>query len=160
MARKSIRRLDKVYVEESGTPRAPAVVFIHGGGPSGAMWRDHLEQLATEFDCHAPDFPRFGRSDRLSPISLSRTADLVAELIEARVPSSRAHVVGLSSGGSVVFALLDRHPEVLDRVVVDGACVLPQLTPEPPSPSAVDRVNRLLERKERDAHARPGWQAP
>jgi pimeloyl-ACP methyl ester carboxylesterase len=281
-------RLDDVYVEESGTPGAPAVVFIHGGGPSGAMWRGHLERLGSEFHCLAPDFPGFGRSNRLAPISLNETADLVAELIEARAPSGRAHVVGLSYGGSVVFALLGRHPGVLDRVVIDGACVLPQRTDplilaaitlvspivntamaagflrliglrdlgvalrsarpaafrrswiegytaplsnaqleagcptllvageheharvsnaafaallphatacfvpglghawfiqrrelhirmvrawlrggtlpegliaEPPSPSAVDRVNRLLERKERDAHARPGWQA-
>ena len=90
------------------------------------MWRDHMDRLAGEFYCLAPDLPGFGRSNRLAPISLKQTADLVAELIAARVPARRAHVVGLSYGGSVVFALLDRHPEVLNRVVIDGACVLPQ----------------------------------
>ena len=90
------------------------------------MWRDHMDRLASEFHCLAPDLPGFGRSNRLAPISLSQTADLVAELIAARVPARRAHVVGLSYGGSVVLALLDRHPEVLERVVIDGACVLPQ----------------------------------
>jgi pimeloyl-ACP methyl ester carboxylesterase len=117
-----------VYIHESGAPGAPAVVFIHGGGPSAAMWRDHMDRLASEFHCLAPDLPGFGRSNRLAPISLKQTADLVAELIAARVPARRAHVVGLSYGGSVVFALLDRHPEVLNRVVIDGACVLPQRT--------------------------------
>jgi pimeloyl-ACP methyl ester carboxylesterase len=114
-----------VYVHESGTPGSPAVVFVHGGGPGGAMWGEHLDRLAGAFHCLAPDLPGFGRSNRLAAISLSDTADLVAELIVARVPARRAHVVGLSYGGSVVLALLDRHPEVLDRVVVDGACVLP-----------------------------------
>jgi pimeloyl-ACP methyl ester carboxylesterase len=90
------------------------------------MWRDHMDRLASEFYCLAPDLPGFGRSNRLGSISLNQTADLVAELIAARVPARRAHVVGLSYGGSVVFAMLDRHPEVLDRVVIDGACVLPQ----------------------------------
>jgi pimeloyl-ACP methyl ester carboxylesterase len=118
-------RIGEVYVDECGTPGSPAVVFIHGGGPGGAMWRDHLDRLASEFHCLAPDLPGFGRSNRLAPISLSETADLVAELIVARVPARRAHVVGLSYGGSVVLALLDRHPEVLNRVVIDGACVLP-----------------------------------
>lgn len=124
----SARDLGDLYVHESGSPDAPTVVFIHGGGPSGAMWREHLELLADRFHCLAPDLPGFGRSHRLAPISLSQTADLVAELITARVPARRAHVVGLSYGGSVVFAMLDRHPEVLDRVVIDGACVLPQRT--------------------------------
>ena len=115
-----------VYVHESGNVGSPAVVFVHGGGPSAAMWRDHMDQLAGEFYCLSPDLPGFGRSNRLAPISLKQTADLVAELIVARVPARRAHVVGLSYGGSVVIALLDRHPEVLNRVVIDGACVLPQ----------------------------------
>jgi pimeloyl-ACP methyl ester carboxylesterase len=121
-------RVGEVYIHESGTPGSPAIVFVHGGGPSGPMWRDHMERLAGEFHCLAPDLPGFGRSNRLAPISLSQTADLVAALIAARVPGRRAHVVGLSYGGSVVLALLDRHPDVLDRVVIDGACVLPRWT--------------------------------
>jgi pimeloyl-ACP methyl ester carboxylesterase len=121
-------RVGEVYIHESGTPGSPAIVFVHGGGPSGPMWRDHMERLAGEFHCLAPDLPGFGRSNLLAPISLSQTADLVAALIAARVPGRRAHVVGLSYGGSVVLALLDRHPDVLDRVVIDGACVLPRWT--------------------------------
>ena len=118
-------RSHDLYVHEAGLPVSPAVVFVHGGGPSGAMWRDHLARLAGEFYCLAPDLPGFGRSNRLAANSLSQTADLVAELITARAPARRAHVVGLSYGGSVVLALLDRHPEVLERVVIDGACVIP-----------------------------------
>jgi pimeloyl-ACP methyl ester carboxylesterase len=114
-----------VYVHESGTPDRPAIVFVHGGGPSGRMWRFHQDRLAARFHCLAPDLPGFGRSNRLEPLSLSETADLVAALIEARVPARRAHVVGLSYGGSVVLALLERHPDHVDRAVVDGAAVLP-----------------------------------
>jgi pimeloyl-ACP methyl ester carboxylesterase len=116
------------YVHESGTPGSPVIVFVHGGGPSGPMWRAHLDRLAGRFHCLAPDLPGFGQSNRLPPISLRQTADLIAALIAERAPSGRAHVVGLSYGGSVVFALLDRHPQVLDRVIIDGACVLPQRT--------------------------------
>ena len=118
--------VNDVYVHESGTPGSPAVVFIHGGGPSAPMWRDHMNELAGEFHCLAPDLPGFGRSNRLKPISLEQTADLVAELIAARVPAGRAHVVGLSYGGSVGLALLGRHPDILDHVVIDGACVIRQ----------------------------------
>jgi pimeloyl-ACP methyl ester carboxylesterase len=124
--RRDTAHLRDVYVHESGSPAAPTIVFVHGGGPSGAMWRDHLDRLAGEFHCLAPDLPGFGRSNRLAPISLDQTADLIAALIAARVPAGRAHVVGLSYGGSVALALLGRHPEVLDRVVIDGACVLPR----------------------------------
>lgn len=118
-------RLDDVYVHESGSPGSPAVVFIHGGGPDGRMWQVHLDRLAGRLHCLAPDLPGFGRSNQLAPLSLGETADLVAELIGARVPAGRAHVVGLSYGGAVVFAMLERHPDRVDRAVIDGAAVLP-----------------------------------
>jgi len=121
-------RLFGVHVDESGTPELPAIVFIHGGGPAGVMWREHLDQLGSEFYCLAPDLPGFGHSNWLPPISLSQTADLIANLITVRVPARRAHVVGLSYGGSVLFALLDRHPEVLDHIVIDGASVIRRRT--------------------------------
>jgi pimeloyl-ACP methyl ester carboxylesterase len=116
---------DDVYVHESGRSGLPAVVFIHGGGPDARMWHVHLDQLAGGLHCLAPDLPGFGRSNHLPPLSLRETADLIAQLIEARVPARRARVVGLSYGGSVVFAMLERHPDRVDRAVIDGAAILP-----------------------------------
>lgn len=118
------RLLPDLHTYEAGRPTSPAVVFVHGGGPSGVMWRRHIERLAGSFHCLVPDLPGFGRSNHLESVSLAATADLLAELIEARVPAGRAHVVGLSYGGSVVLALLDRHAVRIDRAVVDGSGVL------------------------------------
>jgi pimeloyl-ACP methyl ester carboxylesterase len=111
----------ELYVRESGAPSAPAVVFVHGGGPNGSMWTRHIEALGGTFHCLAPDLPGFGRSHQLPSISLLDTADLLVELIRTRVPSGRAHVVGLSYGGSVVLGLLARHAEAVDRAIIDGA---------------------------------------
>ena len=113
-----------IYVADSGDRHLPAVVFVHGGGPSSAMWRGHMERMSGEFYCLAPDLPGFGRSNHLPSISLSQSADLVADLISDRARRGRAHIVGLSYGGSVVLALLGRHPEVVDRAIIDGASVL------------------------------------
>jgi pimeloyl-ACP methyl ester carboxylesterase len=113
-----------MYVHESGARGSPAVVFLHGAGASGLMWRDHLARLADGFHCLAPDLPGFGRSSRLPFVSRAVTADLVADLVVARVPAGRAHVVGLSWGGGVAHTVLDRRPDLVDRVVIDGAGVL------------------------------------
>ena len=51
-----------MYVHESGTPGAPAVVLLHGAGASGLMWRDHVARLEDRFHCLAPDLPGFGRA--------------------------------------------------------------------------------------------------
>ena len=109
-----------MYVEESGNPGSPAIVFIHGAGQSSREWREHMARLAA-FHCLAPDLPGFGRSHRLSWASKERIADLLAELIEERVPAKRASVVGVSSGGLHIHALLDRHPECVERAIIDGS---------------------------------------
>lgn len=117
-------RAADLSVDETGEPGAPAVVFVHGGGPSGRMWRAHLEALRGGFHCLAPDLPGFGRSNHLPAVSLVAAVDLVAQLVQTRVPCGRANVVGLSYGGSVTLALLARRPEVVTRAIVDGAGVL------------------------------------
>jgi pimeloyl-ACP methyl ester carboxylesterase len=114
----------RLYVQESGTPGSPAVVFLHGAGASGQMWRQHTARLAGRFHCLAPDLPGFGRSNQLPSASVLESADLVAELIQTRVPAQRAHLVALSWGGGIAHALLARHPELVDRAVIDDAGVL------------------------------------
>jgi pimeloyl-ACP methyl ester carboxylesterase len=113
-----------LYVHESGEVGSPAIVFLQGVGASGGMWDEHMRRLA-DYHCLAPDLPGHGRSSGVSWRSLVDTADQVAGLIESRVPSRQAHVVGLSLGGAVAHTLLARHPGLLDRVVVDGCGVLP-----------------------------------
>jgi pimeloyl-ACP methyl ester carboxylesterase len=112
------------HVRESGQPGSPAVVFLHGAGISGRMWADHMARLQS-FHCLAPDFPGCGMSRRLPWTSCVDVADDVAALIRTRVPAGHAHVVGLSLGGAVAHTLLSRHADVLDRVIIDGAGILP-----------------------------------
>lgn len=90
------------------------------------MWRDHMSRL-TGFHCLAPDLPGHGRSNRQQWVSLEATASHVADLIDTRVPARRAHVVGLSVGGAVAHTLVATRPDLLERVLIDGAGVLPWL---------------------------------
>lgn len=112
-----------MYVHESGEPGSPAIVFLQGVGASGGMWEKHIRRLAG-YHSLAPDLPSHGRSNHVPWASLVDTTEQVAGLIESRVPSRRAHVVGLSLGGSVAHTLLTRRPELLDRVVIDGCGAL------------------------------------
>jgi alpha-beta hydrolase superfamily lysophospholipase len=75
----------------------------------------------SAFHCLAPDLPGHGRSIHLPSASPSEIADLVAKLIETRIPARRASVVGVSWGGVVIHALLTRRPDLVDRAIVDGS---------------------------------------
>ena len=98
---------------------ASAVVFLHGLGTTSRMWHEH-GRLLPEFDCLYPDLPGHGAAHDRPWVSLPQTAAEVAALIEG-TPQRRAHVVGLSLGGAVAIELMNTRPELLDRVIVDGA---------------------------------------
>lgn len=42
-----------MYIHESGSLGRPTIVFLHGNGANGRMWKSHMEQLA-DFHCLAP----------------------------------------------------------------------------------------------------------
>jgi pimeloyl-ACP methyl ester carboxylesterase len=111
-------------VTESGTPAAPSIVFLHGVGASGWMWKP---QLAALRDCHClnVDLPGHGRSNTVPWRSLADTADQVAALIRERATGGRAHVVGLSLGGYVTLVMLKRHADLVQRAVVSGVTASP-----------------------------------
>ena len=116
--------MSELSPHESGPAEAPAIVFLHGVGNTGAMWRTHMASL-PEYHCLAPDLPGFGRSQGEPWRTRAATAGLVASLIESRALAGRAHVVGLSLGASVAFELLRRRPELVDRVIIDGCAAIP-----------------------------------
>ena len=85
---------------------------MHGVGTSGWMWARQVAALA-DFHCLNVDLPGHGRSNRETWVSLADTAAQIAEIIQERATNRRAHIVGLSLGGYVALALLDRHADVL-----------------------------------------------
>jgi pimeloyl-ACP methyl ester carboxylesterase len=118
------RKSVSLYVDESGTPGAPAIVFLHGVGASGWMWFRQLAALA-DFHCLTVDLPGHGRSAHMPWHSLADTSDEVAEVIRSRAAGARAHVVGLSLGGHVALLLLERHAQAVSHVVISGITAEP-----------------------------------
>jgi pimeloyl-ACP methyl ester carboxylesterase len=108
-----------LYVHESGSPAAPAIVFLHGAGLSGRAWQPQFERL-PDYYCLAPDLPEQGRSVHEGPFTLDGAARAVAGIIRERIPGGKAHVVGLSLGGAVALTMLGLVPELLDHVMVTG----------------------------------------
>jgi len=110
-------------IREAGEADLPTVVLLHGVGNNGSMWTDLMAGL-PDYHCLAPDLPGHGRSRAIAWTSRAEAARLISELIEERAARGRAHVVGLSLGGSVALELLATRPDLLDRVIVDGCGAL------------------------------------
>jgi pimeloyl-ACP methyl ester carboxylesterase len=113
-----------LFVQSSGPADAPSIVFLHGGGAAGWMWRSVIERL-PEYHCLAPDLPEQGRSGAVQPFTMALAARCVADLIRAQAHGGKANVVGLSEGAQVTVELLANAPEVLTSAFVSSALLRP-----------------------------------
>jgi pimeloyl-ACP methyl ester carboxylesterase len=113
-----------LFVYESGKQHAKTIVFLHGSGSNSNMWLKHIAVLDSTFHCIAPDFPGHGKSNHTEWTNLDEVADAVAELIKAK-GHGKVHIVGLSLGGSLIYKLLERYPELIDKAIIDGASAVP-----------------------------------
>jgi len=113
-----------MYYEESGTQNAPSIVFIHGGGISGWMWKKQVASF-QDYHCIVPDLPEHGKSIAEQPLTISDSADRIAELIRSLSTYSKAHVVGHSIGAKIIVEMLSRHPDVVDHAVIVSALFRP-----------------------------------
>jgi pimeloyl-ACP methyl ester carboxylesterase len=113
-----------LYVAEYGPAGAPTIVFLHGGGGGGWMWKPQVEALKGDYHLLVPDLPEQGRSTDAGSFTMAAAADQVAELIRMRA-GGRAHVVGLSEGAQVAVQLLATAPELVETAIVSSALVHP-----------------------------------
>jgi pimeloyl-ACP methyl ester carboxylesterase len=114
----------ELFVYESGTQHTQTIVFLHGSGSSSNMWLKHFAVLDSSFHCIAPDLPGHGRSNHIEWSDLDNVADVIAELIKTK-GKGKVHVVGLSLGGSLIYKLLDKYPDLIDKAIIDGASAVP-----------------------------------
>ncbi len=114
-----------LHVAQYGPAEKPTIVFLHGGGGAGWMWRPQVEPLASDFHLLVPDLPGQGRSTDAGRFTMTSAAEQIATLVRERVPEGRAHLVGLSEGAQVVVQLLATDPDVVESAIVSSALVLP-----------------------------------
>jgi pimeloyl-ACP methyl ester carboxylesterase len=88
------------------------------------MWWMQTAAL-NDFHCLNVDLPGHGRSNQVAWVSLADTAGHIATIIQARGQNQRAHLVGLSLGGYVALAFLERYAGLAGRVVISGVTAAP-----------------------------------
>lgn len=95
---------------EDGTP----VFFLHGNTSSATWWEETMVALPAEYFGIAPDQRGFGDADPEKKIDATRGMGDLAEdaiVLLNYLGIEKAHIVGNSLGGNVVWRLLADYPE-------------------------------------------------
>jgi pimeloyl-ACP methyl ester carboxylesterase len=111
----------------------PPVLFVHGVGVNGDLWRKVVPLVAREHRCIAPDLP-FGAHRRPLrdgvDMSLPGLAAIVADLIEA-LGLDDVTVVANDTGGAVTQWLLGHRAERVGRAVLTSCDAWDKFPPAP-----------------------------
>jgi pimeloyl-ACP methyl ester carboxylesterase len=123
----------RLFVQRTGDPRAPVVVFVHGTGSWSETWRATMNHVASQgYQAVALDLPPFGYS--LAPASNDYSKATQGRRILGALDSlgiERAVIVAHSFGAAPVMEALLRDPlRASSLVLVDAALGLdaPQTT--------------------------------
>lgn len=106
----------RLYYEVKG--EGHPLVLIHGGLVHSGLWDDQFGEFARYFEVIRYDARGYGRSAPV-PGAFHHYEDL-RELLRF-LEVDRAHLVGLSMGGSIALDLALQNPEMASSLVLAGA---------------------------------------
>jgi pimeloyl-ACP methyl ester carboxylesterase len=107
-----------IHYEESG--EGEPLVFVHGFGVNGLLWRETAAALAPQHRCIVPDWPLGSHPEGMSPdadLTPPGVARMISEFIEA-LGLEDVTIVGNDSGGAVTQILVTEIPDRISRLVL------------------------------------------
>ena len=110
----------KMYYDVQGS--GPPLVLLHGAFGTAESWSTLLPALAKSRQVIMPEQQGHGRTaDREAPLTYEQMADDTAALLK-HLRVEGADVFGYSDGGIVALGVAIRHPGLVRRLAVLGAC--------------------------------------
>lgn len=107
-------------VNTSSGPRQGTILFVHGALADERMWREHIEQLKSEFAATAVTLRHFGvngAADRGEFGLNTHAEDLAAEAVRLAVHGP-VHMVAWSYGADAALNAVVRHPGRIASLLV------------------------------------------
>ena len=106
------------YIEKGqGEP----VILLHGNGENCTYFKNQIDVFAEKYKVYALDTRGHGKTPRGdSPFTIRQFADdLLGFMNEHHL--ERSHLLGFSDGGNIAMVFAIRHPERVDRLILNGA---------------------------------------
>ncbi len=106
------------YIERgTGFP----LILLHGNGENCGYFEHQIEYFSAKYRVFAIDTRGHGKSPRGgTPFTIVQFAqDLNEFMIEHEI--EKAHILGFSDGGNIALTFALRHPEKIEKLILNGA---------------------------------------
>ncbi|MDR0225270.1 MAG: alpha/beta fold hydrolase [Burkholderiaceae bacterium] len=114
-----------LHCRVSGESGKPLLLFLHGFPEGSFIWEGMLQHFGTHWRCVAPDLRGFGQSSQPAAVEDYKARLLLqdlAALIAIESPGAPAAcVVAHDWGGALAWGLANRHPELMQRLMILNA---------------------------------------
>ena len=108
------------------TGSGPPLLLLHGNGEDGTYFVHQVEEFSRDFTVYAIDTRGHGQSPRGgAPFTISQFADDLLAFMDRQGPP-RADILGFSDGGNIALTFALRHPERVNRLILNGANLDPK----------------------------------
>ena len=110
------------YIEAGqGAP----LILLHGNGEDSSYFGGQFGVFAQYYHVYALDTRGHGKTPRGdAPFTIRQFAEALLGFLDTR-GIDRAHLLGFSDGGNIAMDFALRHPERVDRLILNGANLSP-----------------------------------
>ena len=97
------------------------IILLHGNGEDCTYFVGQIDEFARLYHVYAIDTRGHGKTPRGSaPFTIRQFADDLLVFMDLH-RIAKAHILGFSDGGNIAMIFALRHPERIDRLILNGA---------------------------------------
>lgn len=110
------------YIEQGqGQP----LILLHGNGEDSSYFKHQIDCFSKEYRVIAIDTRGHGKSPRgEKPFTIKQFAEDLHDFMDEK-GIAKANILGFSDGGNIALTFALKHPERIDKLILNGANLFP-----------------------------------
>lgn len=110
------------YIEQgSGQP----LILLHGNGEDNSYFEHQIDLFSKHYRVIAIDTRGHGQSPRgEKPFTIKQFAEDLHDFMDEK-GIEKAHILGFSDGGNIALTFALKHPEKVEKLILNGADLFP-----------------------------------
>ncbi len=116
----------EIFYRESGNPKNPSILLLHGFPSSSFMFRELIPYLSDEYYLISPDYPGFGQTKSPIRSSFTYSFDNISNIIDKfteKIGLKKYSMYVFDYGAPIGFRLALKHPERIESIITQNGNV-------------------------------------